>query len=209
MALELDRLAPRAALVAIARDFHARGWMAGTAGNLSARDDDHHFWITASGRAKGRLEEADFLLLKIHSGEVAEQTAADNKPSAEASIHRVIYRLFPDARACLHVHSVDACVAADTAKPKAKALRLPPLEMIKGFDIWEQDPAVDLPLFENHAEVRQIADEIHARFSKTTPAVSALMVRSHGVTVWGKSLQQAYNRVEIIEFIMSYMAKAG
>jgi len=48
----LDDLPPRAALVEIARDFHARGWMAGTAGNLSAREDDEHFWITASGRPK-------------------------------------------------------------------------------------------------------------------------------------------------------------
>jgi methylthioribulose-1-phosphate dehydratase len=207
MAFELDRLPIRAALVEIAGDFHARGWMAGTAGNLSARDDETHFWITASGRPKGCLEESDFLLLRIDSGEIAEQAAADNKPSAEASIHRAIYGLFPDARACLHVHSVDACRAANIAKSDAKTLRLPPLEMIKGFDIWEQNPKVDLPLFKNHADVWQIASEIQARFSKKKPGISALMVRNHGLTVWGASLQQAYNRVETIEFIMSYMAR--
>ena len=56
MANSLDELHPRAALVEIARDFHARGWMAGTAGNLSAREDENHFWITASGKPKGRLD---------------------------------------------------------------------------------------------------------------------------------------------------------
>src|SRR5712692_1586475 len=208
MALELDRLPPRAALVEIACDFHARGWMAGTAGNLSARDDENHFWITASGRPKGRLEESDFLLLTVDSGEVVEQVTTDNKPSAEASIHRAIYGLFSDARACLHGHSVDACIAANAAKSNAKTLRLPSLEMIKGFDIWEQNPKVALPLFDNHADVAQIASEIRARFNKTKPVVSALMIRGHGITVWGKSLQQAYNRVETMEFIMSYMAKA-
>jgi methylthioribulose-1-phosphate dehydratase len=105
------------------------------------------------------------------------------------------------------VHSVDACIAASSAKSKAKTLRLPALEMIKGLGIWEQNPKVDLPLFENHADVLQIASEIHARFSKKTPAISALMVHDHGVTVWGASLQQAYNRVETIEFIMSYLAR--
>jgi len=207
VALELDQLPACTALVEIACDFHARGWMAGTAGNLSARDDENHFWITASGRPKGRLEQSDFLLLRIDNGEIAERASADNKPSAEASIHRAIYGLFPDARACLHVHSVDACIAANIAKSNSKTLRLPPLEMIKGFDIWEQNPKVDLPLFENHPEVLQIAGEIHARFSKKKPAISALMVRDHGVTVWGASLQQAYNRVETMEFIMSYMAR--
>ena len=64
MANSLDELHPRAALVMIACDFHARGWMAGTAGNLSAREDDNHFWITASGKPKGRLDERDFLLVR-------------------------------------------------------------------------------------------------------------------------------------------------
>ncbi len=102
----------------------------------------------------------------------------------------------------------DACIAANAAKSNAKTLRLPSLEMIKGFDIWEQNPKVALPLFDNHADVSQIASEIRARFNKTKPVVSALMIRGHGITVWGKSLQQAYNRVETMEFIMSYMAKA-
>ena len=43
MAKTLNDLPPRAALVEIARDFHARGWMSGTAGNLSVRADDGNF----------------------------------------------------------------------------------------------------------------------------------------------------------------------
>ena len=115
----LNSLPPRAALVQIARDFHARGWMAGTAGNLSAREDENHFWITASGKPKGRLEESDFLLMRIKDGAVVEQVAAHNKPSAETAIHRVIYARFGDAQACLHGHSVDASLfqAAPRRRP--------------------------------------------------------------------------------------------
>ena len=208
MASSLDDLPPRAALVEIARDFHARGWMAGTAGNLSAREDEGHFWITASGWPKGRLDELDFLLVRVQDGEVVERVRPDNKPSAETAIHRAIYALFPDARACLHGHSVDTCLAADRAKQGAKSLRLAPIEMIKGFDVWQQNPKVDLPLFENHLDVAKIAKDIEARFRKTGPAVTALMVRSHGPTVWGASLQEAYNRFEILEFILRYQARA-
>ena len=35
----LDDLPSRAALTEVARDFHARGWMAGTAGNLFREND--------------------------------------------------------------------------------------------------------------------------------------------------------------------------
>ncbi len=208
MAQTLDDLPPRAALVEIARDFHARGWMAGTAGNLSAREDENHFWITASGKPKGRLEETDFLLVRLKDGEIVERGRADDKPSAETSIHRAVYESFPDARACLHGHSVEACLAADRTKKGAKVLRLPPIEMIKGFNAWEQNPKVDLPLFENHLDVAKIARDIETRFKKTKPAVTALMVRAHGPTVWGASLQEAYNRFEILEFILRYQANS-
>lgn len=208
MAHSLDDLPPRAALVEIARDFHARGWMAGTAGNLSVREDDGHFWITASGKPKGRLDELDFLLIRVKDGEVVERVRPDNKPSAETSIHRAIYALFPEARACLHGHVVEAAITADRMKPGAKSLRLPAIEMIKGFDIWQQNPKVDLPLFENHLDVAKIARDIETRFKKTKPAVTALMVRAHGPTVWGAGLQEAYNRFEILEYLLRYQAQA-
>jgi methylthioribulose-1-phosphate dehydratase len=208
MARTLDDLPPRAALAEIARDFHARGWMAGTAGNLSARADDDHFWITASGMPKGRLDELDFLLVRVQDGEVVERVRPDNKPSAETSIHCALYALFPGARACLHGHVVQAAIAADRAKKGARSLRLPAIEMIKGFDIWQQNPKVELPLFENHLDVAKIAADIEKRFKKSKPAVTALMVRAHGPTVWGAGLQEAYNRFEILEYLLRYQAQA-
>lgn len=207
MSQNLNDLPPRAALVEIARDFHARGWMAGTAGNLSAREDQEHFWITASGQPKGRLDELDFLLIRIKDGEVVERVRPENKPSAETAIHRAVYGLFPEARACLHGHSVDACIASERAKKNAKSLRLAPIEMIKGFDIWQQNPKVDLPLFENLLDIARLAEEIRKRFRRQAPAITALMVRAHGPTVWGASLQDAYNRFEILQFILSYQAR--
>jgi methylthioribulose-1-phosphate dehydratase len=208
MARSLDDLPVRAALVEIARDFHARGWMSGTAGNLSVRTDAEHFWITASGMPKGRLEEGDFLLVRAQDGAVVERARAGNKPSAETAIHRTIYTLFPDARACLHGHSVDGCLASGRAPRGAKALRLPAVEMLKGFDIWQQNPKVDLPLFENTLDVAKIAAEIGKRLGKNPPALSALMIRGHGATVWARGLQEAYNRFECLEFVLSVAARA-
>lgn len=207
MAASLDDLPPRAALVEIARDFHARGFMLGTAGNLSARVDADHFWITASGNAKGRLTEDDFVLLRVADGGVAETARAGNKPSAEASIHAALYRLDPSAGAVLHGHSVNACLASDRCPRTAKALPLPALEMLKGFDLWAAKPRVALPVFENHLDVDRIAGDIDRRFRKSRPPLTALLVRAHGPTVWGTSLQQAYNRFEVLEFLLAYLAR--
>jgi len=207
MAQTLDEMSPRAALVEIARDFHARGWMAGTAGNLSARADPEHFWITASGRPKGRLDEGDFILVRVEDGAVVERSRAEQSPSAETVIHATLYALFPEANACLHGHSVAACLATARGTTKARALRLPPLEMIKGFDVWAPRPKTELPLFANHLDVKRIAHDVRTRFMRSPPKISALLVRDHGPTVWGRGLQEAYNRFEVLDFLLNYLAR--
>ncbi len=194
------------ALSQVARDFYNRGWMRGTAGNLSARETETSMWITASGKSKGLLEPKDLLLLDINSSEVLVQNQQSNSPSAETEIHQSIYRLFPEARACFHVHSIDACLAT-SQHARETHLLLPPLEMLKGFDIWEQSPTIALPVFPNHLDVSKIAEDIQKQFSQRKPDISALMIQDHGITVWGNSIEQTYNRVEVLEFVMSYMAR--
>ena len=48
---------PRDQLSEIASYFYRRGWMLGTAGNLSVRNPDGTIWITASGQNKGELNK--------------------------------------------------------------------------------------------------------------------------------------------------------
>jgi methylthioribulose-1-phosphate dehydratase len=207
MANDLNQLEHRAGLARAARDFHRRGWMAGTAGNMSVRVDADHFWLTASGKPKGVLDENDFVKMSLQ-GENVDSVVEGNRPSAECKIHEVIYQLFPDAAACLHVHSVDAYVATRRFANDSGKMLLPNIEMIKGFDIWEQEPNVELDVFDNHLDVSQIAKDIESLYANQSPQITALMIRDHGVTVWARDLQTAYNRVEIFEFIMSFMAKS-
>ena len=213
MVKSLDMLAPRAALVEAARQFHMRGWMEGTAGNLSARAvrpkdaDGDSFWITASGLPKGQLEESDFLRIDAATGKVLDPLRPSNKPSAETAIHRVVYQRFPGAGACFHVHSVASCLLSQELPPDQTGLPLPAIEMLKGLDVCEPSPSVKLPVFDNHFDVSRIAADIDSRFEAAPPAVPALLIRGHGITVWGATLQQAYNRIEIAEFIMRYCAR--
>lgn len=191
---------PRKQLIQDATYFYGKGWMAGTGGNLSAKADDSSFWITASGMAKGALTEKDFVRVGM-DGNLLE-AAEGRKPSAETSIHKAIYQSIPEAHACYHVHTVEAAWISRTAKD---SLPLPAVEMIKGIGIWDEAPNALLPLFANHHEVARIAEDIAARFSKR-PTVPALLVVDHGVTVWGKSQQEARNYIEVMDYLFRYMA---
>jgi methylthioribulose-1-phosphate dehydratase len=194
----------RSDLVTAAKYFHQRGWMLGTAGNLSARLSDGSFWITASGKSKGELGKLDFI--RLFPDGAVEKPTDDLKPSAETSIHQAIYDTVPEAMACYHVHSIDANLVSNFTEDIE--LPLPQLEMIKGLGIWEENPRVTMPLFANHLDVPKIGQEIAERFSVKTPAIPALLIRNHGVTVWGRSTEEARNRIELVEYIFSYMVQA-
>ncbi|MGD1713886.1 methylthioribulose 1-phosphate dehydratase [Hydrocoleum sp. CS-953] len=196
---------PRESLIYAATNFYQKGWMVGTAGNLSARLPDNSFWITASGRPKGELSQQDFVRVDIN-GQVLEKLNPHFRPSAETSIHQVIYQCFPEAKACYHVHSIEANLVSNFTE--GNGLLLPSLEMLKGLGIWEENPWVEMPLFGNHLEVKKIADEISDRFGDSPPKIPALLIRNHGVTVWANSTESAYHYIELVEYIFRYMMAA-
>ncbi|MBW4601324.1 MAG: methylthioribulose 1-phosphate dehydratase [Calothrix sp. FI2-JRJ7] len=197
---------PRVELIGAASYFHAQGWMLGTAGNLSAKMPDGSFWITGSGKSKGKLSQEDFVRIYPDGSTPTAPLGVEVKPSAETSIHSSIYELFPDAQACYHVHSVDANLVSNFVK--GDEISLPPLEMIKGLGIWEENPNCVMPLFDNHLKVPQIASDIKTRFLAQKPQIPALLIRNHGVTVWANSLETARNYIEITEFVFRYMVAA-
>lgn len=191
----------RLELINTARNFYQQGWMVGTAGNLSVRLPDDSFWITASGRAKGELLLSDFL--RIYPDGKVEKSSPDVKPSAETAIHQIIYHLFPEAQACYHIHSVESNLVSHFAS--GDDLPLPPLEMLKGLGIWEENPCCVMPIFANHLQVSRIAAEIQERFTVNPPQLPALLIRNHGVTVWAASPDSARNYIELVEYIFRYI----
>ncbi|MBD0346120.1 MAG: methylthioribulose 1-phosphate dehydratase [Coleofasciculus sp. Co-bin14] len=196
---------PRPTLITAAGHFYQLGWMVGTAGNLSARLSDGSFWITASGRNKGQLTTGDFIRI-APDGTVLEKPSPDVRPSAETSIHQAIYSLFPDAQACYHVHSIEANLVSNFTD--GNTLPLPPLEMLKGLGVWEENPNVAIPLFANYLDVPRIASDIYERFKVAPPPVSVLLIRNHGVTVWASSLESSRIYLEVAVFIFRYVVAA-
>lgn len=193
---------PRPNLITAAQQFYQLGWMVGTAGNISARMPDNTIWITASGKSKGKLTPADFVRINME-GEIIATDNPQNRPSAETSIHQAIYALFPEAKACYHVHSVEANLVSRFVE--GDNLPLPAIEMLKGLGVWEENPRVSMPVFENYLEVQKIAAAIRLRFQTTPPDIPALLILHHGVTVWGQSPEKAEHYVEVAEYLFRYL----
>jgi L-fuculose-phosphate aldolase len=93
----------RAEVVAAARDMLRLGLVAGTSGNVSARDGEL-IHITPSGLSYEEMTESDLVTLNFHGTVVAGQ----REPSSERRVHLAVYRARHDAGALLHSHSPHA-----------------------------------------------------------------------------------------------------
>lgn len=195
---------PREVLAEAARLFWSRGWMAGTAGNLSLRHDATSFWITGSSLPKGNLGVEDFLRVDLDGKVVEKGTRPGLKPSAETSLHQVVYRRSPAMNAVFHVHTIEVNLWARTAK--AGYLTAPPLEMLKGYGIMGEDPVVRMPVFQNHADVPRIARDIDERWGELSVPVA--LIADHGVTVWAESAQKAHDHLELADYLARYAIAA-
>ncbi len=185
--------------------------MFATAGNLSVKSNlENSFWITASGKHKGHLTEDDFVRTSISGLELLESSQG-NKASAETSIHASIYRFQKKANAALHVHTLDSNLLSfhTTQTERFKLVPIPPIEIIKAFGIWEERPNLQMAVFYNFGNVKQIAESIE-RFFETHPdyPLPFVLVEEHGPTVWGNSIQDANRHLEAVSFLFQVMTRS-
>jgi methylthioribulose-1-phosphate dehydratase len=190
----MSRLAEAAAeLVSAGQRMDGRGWVAGSAGNLSARLDAETVGITRSGVHKGRLKADDIIEVSL-DGTPREQGL---KPSAETLLHCQLYRLFPPVGAVLHGHSV----AATVLSMGAAEIVFSGYEFVKAFGFATHDVDVALPVYDNDQDIARLAGVIEPLLAAEPPV--GYVIRGHGVYAWGTSVEHAYWRLEVLEFLLA------
>ncbi|ORM65676.1 methylthioribulose-1-phosphate dehydratase [Pantoea rodasii] len=182
-------------LVAACHWIGAKGWAPATGGNMSVRQDAEYCLLSASGKDKGSLTRDDFIQVEIATNSVP----SGRKPSAETGLHTLIYRLFPQAGAVLHTHTVNSTVLSRVEK--GHALLLSGYEMQK--TLAGQDThlnTIAIPLFDNDQDIDALAQRIET-FAADAPMQYAFLLRGHGLTCWGKDVNEARRHLEGLEFL--------
>jgi methylthioribose-1-phosphate isomerase len=200
---------PGEELAVYCAQLYRRGWMPGTAGNLSLRlpGDDERALITASGRDKGEMSARD--MVEIDAGTGAAHGEGTLRASAEVSIHAAIYRSAP-AGAVIHVHSPYATAVATRASADGTVAQVAVerFELLKGLGL--ADPSrTQLPVFPNWPDVPRIARDIETHLRTTAGAPPGVLIADHGITTWGADLAQARNRLECLEAICHLLLLTG
>ncbi|RLQ97105.1 methylthioribulose 1-phosphate dehydratase [Falsibacillus albus] len=175
-----------------------RDWFMGTSGNLSIKVKDHplEFLVTASGKDKRKRTNSDFLLVD-HEGHPVEKE--ESKPSAETLLHCEVYNRV-SAGCSLHVHTVANNVVSEIWGNHHEVV-FKGQELIKAFDLWEEDAVLRIPIIPNHPHIPDLAEAFGEHIYSDRGAV---LIRNHGITVWGRNGFEAKKLLEACEFLFQY-----
>ena len=103
----------------------------------------------------------------------------------------------------MHVHTVDNNVVSELYGDQGKVV-FTKQEIIKALGLWEEDAKVEIPIIPNFADLQKLGDVFEKHIKEDTGAV---LIRNHGITVWGKTAFEAKRHLEAYEFLCSYLLK--
>jgi len=176
-----EELSARMELIAVCQKLAEKDLIAATDGNVSCRVGEGRLIVTPSGRPKGELRPIDLLLLNLH-GEVL---AGREKPSSEIRMHLEVYRQRGDVAAVVHAHP-PMLTAFTLAGIPFVAEALPEVWLTFGpvptapyaTPCTAEVPQALVPFLEKH---------------------QAILLERHGSLTLGRSLNEAYLRLEKLE----------
>lgn len=192
-------------LASLVRVMNTQGHNPATSGNYSLRSktSPEIALVSESGIDKSKFTEDNFLPLYHGSREMLEAYAkTGRKSSDETDIHLSIYQI-TKANCVLHSHMLDALLFADLFPGKQFAT-IKDLELLKGFKgITTHELEINIPVFDNTQDIRELAETVKPSIL-SQPNSYGLLLRGHGIYVWGESVEEAKRHLEVFEYIFKY-----
>lgn len=168
-----------------------RGLVAANDGNISVKLPDGRLVCTPSGVSKGFLQKDDWVTTTA-SGE---KLAGKLQPSSELKMHVAVYAARPDVRAVVHAHPPHATSFAVTGETLPQRV-MPEIDMLLGeVALLSYAPPGTQMLANGTGQAASAGQNV-------------VLLGNHGATTWGKSLQQAWLRMESLDHCCQILLSA-
>ena len=170
----------RELLVDVCTKLYERKLTVSAGGNMSIRLNDSEILITPSGRNKGLLIPDDMVKLSMDGKVIGE-----GKPSIEHKFHLALYNKNPKTNAIVHCHPL-YCTALAVKGERVKSDLTPEGVLLLG----------EVPMVEYYTPG---SDEL-VKAVEECAGYNAMIMKRHGALTQGGTMEEAYNRMEELEF---------
>lgn len=162
------------------RRLYQMGLTTTSGGNISMLYKNH-ILITPSTLDKGRMSAGEIAILSIGGKNLTPEI----KPTSEKEMHLEIYRNNREAKAIVHAHPVTASAFACTANE------------IRTDLMAEHYAILGIPVRAAYATMgtRALAQKV----AEACSMGKVVLMENHGVLATGKTLLQAFDRIEVLE----------
>lgn len=147
---------------------------------MSIRLDDETILITPSGRNKGMLEPEEMVKVNMDN-----EIIGSGRPSIETGLHLALYKANENVNAIVHCHPLYCTVLAVRNEKIRCDLTPEGVLLLRG-----------VPMIRYCTPGTQ---ELVDAIAENSSAMAMLMER-HGAITQGRNLEEAYNRMEELEF---------
>lgn len=192
-------------LAKLVRDLNLSGHNPATSGNYSLRMTglEKYALVSESGIDKAQFQAENFLPVHTHEQKLHPQfQQSGRKSSDETDLHLAIYRS-TNANCVLHSHLLEALLFADLY-PGQDFIKITGMELLKGFkNITTHESTVEMACFENTQEIDRLSLTVESVLKKNSQ-VYGVMLRQHGLYVWGETVKEAKRHLEVFEYLFKY-----
>jgi methylthioribulose-1-phosphate dehydratase len=185
----------RALICELAGSFYDLGWVSGTGGGICIRDGEHVV-MAPSAVQKERMRAEQMFTIALDGSIVTRPEDATLRPSECSSLFLQAINL-RGAGAVIHSHSIHAVMATLLFGDE---FAISHLEMIKGIEGMGFHDRLVVPIIENTARECDLADAL-GEAMVAYPEAHAVLVRRHGVYVWGRDWVQAKTHAECYDYL--------
>lgn len=195
--------------------FYNKGWMPGTGGGMSIRigsgteEDPYTVFSTPSGIQKEDMVGDDVFELDMDQKVVAPPSTPGLSLSSMTNLWFIVYKLRPSTMCVIHTHSMNAQLVTLLDQESCRnsdVLRITHLEMIKGVGNHAYDDILEIPIIDNQKSENLLAPDMETVI-RNFPKCNAVLVRRHGVYVWGDSWEEAKTRIESFDYLFESALK--
>ncbi|KAL7295495.1 hypothetical protein TKK_0011142 [Trichogramma kaykai] len=198
-----DKEHPKNLIPELCRQFYQLGWVTGTGGGVSIKHEDK-IYIAPSGVQKERILPNDMFVQDIDGKDLELPPPEKKLKKSQCTPLFMCAYTFRNAGAVIHTHSKFAVMV--TLLWPGREFRCTHLEMIKGIRnqklgrSYRYDEELVVPIIENTPFEEDLKDRM-AEVIQDYPETCAVLVRRHGIYVWGDSWQQAKTMTECYDYL--------